>query len=297
MNRHAASLVRLVIAMLIYGTIGVCRRALPVSSAFLSMFRGLAGSLFLVIYLIVRRQGFDCGAVKRKLLPLLVSGSLIGLNWILLFESYHYTTVAIATLCYYMSPVFVMVASPLLLRKPLERRKVVSLILSLMGMLLITGIPSGTSLSSGQFLGILLGLGAAVLYAAVVLINQHLTDVRSLDRTLVQLFSAGLVMLPYTLLTGGMEGFDLTLPDWLLLLVIALVHTCIAYVLYFSSMDGLSAQSVVVISYLDPLTAVLLSALVLHEPMNAWSIVGTVLILFAAIFAELGPADMAHLRE
>lgn len=286
MNQRTSSLIRLVLSMLIYGTIGIFRRALPVSSSFLAMFRGFSGCLLLLLFFAVLRKKPNWKLVKTKALPLFLSGGIMGLNWILLFESYRYTTVAISTLCYYMSPVFVMIASPFLLHQPLERRKILSLVLSILGMLFITGIFSPGNPGSGHTLGILLGLGAAVLYAGVILINQTLGSVPSLERTIVQLFSAGIVVLPYAILTGGLTGFSLTPVHIALLLLIGIIHTALAYVLYFSSMDGLSAQTIAIISYLDPLTAVLLSAFLLHEPMDSFGVIGTVLILFAAIYAE-----------
>ncbi len=288
MNPKSSSLLRLIGSMLIYGTIGLFRRALPVSSAFLAMFRGFTGSFFLLLFLVLLHKKPDWKAVRAKVIPLLVSGGIMGLNWILLFESYRYTTVAISTLCYYMAPVFVILASPFLLHQSLERRKVISLLLSLVGMCFITGIFSLANQESGRLPGFLLGLGAAVLYACVILINQKLVSVPSFERTIVQLFSAGIVVLPYAFLTGGFSSLSLTLTSSLLLLVIGIVHTAFAYLLYFSSMDGLSAQTVAIISYLDPVTAVLLSVFLLHEPMDVLGMIGTILILFAAVYAENG---------
>ncbi len=288
MNKKQLSLFQLILSMFIFGTIGIFRRSLPVSSSFLSMYRGFAGSLFLSICRFAGKRKPDWHKVKRKIIPLLITGAMIGMNWILLFESYRYTTVAVSTLCYYMSPVFVMIASPLILRQKLERRKVICVVLSLIGMVLITGVFSASN-PGGQnkFTGVLLGLGAAVLYAVVILMNQTLSDVPSLERTILQLFSAGAAVLPYTLLTDGTAGFQAIPQHWTLFLLIGLVHTGIAYILYFSSMDGLSAQTVAVISYLDPFTAILLSALFLHEPMDLPGVVGTVLILSAAIYSEI----------
>ena len=100
MGVRTSSLIRLILSMLIYGTIGIFRKALPVSSAFLAMFRGFTGSFLLLLFLAVLRRKPDWKAIRKKALPLIVSGGIIGLNWILLFESYRYTTVAISTLCY-----------------------------------------------------------------------------------------------------------------------------------------------------------------------------------------------------
>ncbi|MBR2286673.1 MAG: EamA family transporter [Clostridia bacterium] len=291
------SLIRLISSMLIFGTISVFRRFLPVSSSFLACFRGITGSLILLLFLHLRGKHLDHACLKRHLVKLMVSGGIIGFNWILLFESYRYTTVAVSTLCYYMAPTLVMLASPLVLKTHLTPRRILCILLSFAGMLCISGLGSESTSQSTAFLGVLLGLGAAVLYASVVLINSFLHEVPSIDRTIIQLLAAGIVVAPYTALTGGFALPSLQMGDWLLLLLLAFVHTALAYLLYFSSMTHLSTQTIALLSYLDPVTAVLLSAFFLHEPMGILSIIGTVLILTAAVLGELPEKASGPMEE
>lgn len=284
MNRRS-SLFTLTLSAAIFGTIGIFRRWLPLPSGVLAMIRGFLGAASMVALLLLRRQKPAWEPVKKNLWKLVISGAMIGFNWILLFEAYRYTTVAVATLCYYMAPIIVLLVSPLLLKEKLTLRKGVCVFAALGGMVLVSGVIGGANTVSAK--GILLGLGAAALYAAVVLTNKTIRGVPAIEKTAVQLFSAGAVLVPYVLLAEEVPAGTFTLSVILLTLVVGLVHTGLAYALYFGSMDRLSAQTVALFSYIDPVVAVLLSALLLKEPMGVWEAIGTVLVIGAAAVSEL----------
>lgn len=283
---------KLTLSMIIFGTIGIFRRLIPLSSGLVAMSRGLIGVLFLLLVMRLRGDGMDRAAVRRKLLLLCLSGAAIGVNWILLFEAYNYTSVATATLCYYLAPMFVILASPLVLREKLTLRKLACVSAALLGMVFVSGVLEA---SGGAGLkGVLLGLGAAVLYASVVLMNKQLGDVPAYDRTVVQLGSSAAVLLPYVLLVEEVSIEAFTPGVIALLLVVGIVHTGIAYALYFGSLMQLKAQTAAILSYIDPVVAVLLSALVLREHMSLLSGLGAVLVLGAAVISELPNRRCAH---
>ena len=285
------SLVMLVSSMLIFGTIGVFRRFIPVPSAFLACSRGLLGGLCILLFLRLKKRKAEGTIPRRTLLGLIVSGALIGINWILLFEAYNHTTVAVATLCYYMQPTIVMLLSPLIFREKLTARKAVCAAVAILGMALVSGVVSGSGAPGGSFRGVLLGLGAAVFYSAVVIMNNMIRGVDPWRKTCIQLLSAGLVMVPYLLLTGGFDPGSLTPVTVVLLLVVGIVHTGIAYVLYFGSMDGLRVQSVAILSYIDPVSALLFSAVLLREPLSLLNVIGAVMIIGSAVVSELEKPD------
>lgn len=285
------SLVMLVSSMLIFGTIGVFRRFIPVSSAFLAFSRGLLGGLCILLFLRLKKRKAEGRLPRRALLGLIVSGALIGINWILLFEAYNHTTVAVATLCYYMQPTIVMLLSPLVFREKLTAKKAACAAVAILGMVLISGVAGGSGTQGGSFRGVLLGLGAAVFYSAVVIMNNMIAGVDPWQKTYIQLLSAGLVMVPYLLLTGGVDPASFTPLTVVLLLVVGIVHTGIAYVLYFGSMDGLRVQSVAILSYIDPVSALLFSAILLQEPLSLLNIVGSVMIIGSAVVSELETPD------
>ena len=278
---------RLLLSVVIFGTIGIFRRYLPVPSGFLAMGRGLIGALFLTLYLRLRHIRTDWALLRANAARLLLSGAAIGFNWILLFEAYRYTSVASATLCYYMAPVFVLLASPFLLHESLTVRKLLCVAGALGGMVLVSGVLGVGDAAPRDLRGILFGLGAAALYACVILLNKTLGPVGVFERTVAQLFTAGVVLLPYVLLTESVMDISFTPLVLFLFFFVGVVHTGIAYALYFGSMRALRAQSVALVSYLDPVVAVLLSALLLHESMDLSSALGAVLILLSAAVSEL----------
>ena len=278
--------------MVIFGTIGIFRRAIPLPSEVLAFARGILGSVFLLLVLRVSGRKFDLRSASKHLWLLVLTGAMIGLNWILLFEAYNYTSVAIATLCYYMQPVIVILASPLVLKEKITVRKCICAAVSVLGMVFVSGIlqPGSTGGSHG-YRGILLGLGAAALYAAVVLLNKKICGVPVYEKTILQLSSAAVVMIPYMFAAGTLKAYSLGTGQVLGLLTVGILHTGIAYALYFGAIEKIPAQTAALLSYIDPVTAVLLSAGLLHESMSVLSVIGAVLIIGSAMISELEPAD------
>ena len=274
-------------SMLIFGSIGIVRRYMPLSSAFLAFARGTLGGLFILAFMKLKRGRAAERLPARTFIGLAVTGAIMGINWILLFEAYNYTTVAVATLCYYMQPTIVMLLSPLIFKEKLTAKKAVCAAVAVIGIILVSGVTEGGDPQAGNLRGILLGLGAAVFYSGVVIRNKRISGVEAYTKTTIQLFAAGTVMIPYLILTGGSVGGDLSAATVILLIVVGLVHTGIAYVLYFGSINGLKAQSAAILSYIDPVAALLFSAVFLKEPLSLSGIIGAVLIIGSALFSEI----------
>lgn len=285
MNRAKGSFLA---AMAIFGTVGIFVRYIPLPSASVAFVRGAMGFVFLVLAMTLLVKKPDIAGIKKNLPILLLSGAAIGGNWILLFESYRYTTVATATICYYLAPVFVVLASPLVGER-LTGRKLILPAVALVGMVFVSGVLQG-GISGGK--GIAFGIGAAVLYASVMLLNRKLKSVSAYDKTVVQLGAAAVVILPYCLLSGGLGMEQMTATGYILLAVVGIIHTGFAYWLYFGAMGKLDSQSVAIFSYLDPVIAILLSTLWLREPLGWQGILGAVLILGSALCSELPAKKM-----
>ena len=286
MNQSRAKL-EMMTSMVIFGTIGLVRRSIPYSSAMIAFFRGIIATLLLLFIHLIRRQNFDKSALKANMAKLLISGAMIGFNWVLLFEAYRYTTVAVATVCYYMAPVFIMISSPFALSEKITVKKAVCIILALAGVVLVSGIlePGGMK-SQDNLRGVLFGLGAAFLYACVVTINKEIRNVNGMDRTIFQMAPAALAVLPYWLLTDSIGAIALKAEPVLMLLAAGVINTALAYDLYFASIEHLSAQSAALMSYIDPVVAIILSAVLLKEGLSAVSILGVILVLGSAIAGE-----------
>lgn len=286
MTQERKSRFALIGSMCIFGTIGILRKYINLPSSVIALVRGAVGVVFLLCLVGMTGKKPDRRAIGENLPVLLLSGVFIGFNWILLFEAYCYTSVATATLSYYMAPVLVVLASPLVLKERLTGKKLLCVAAALVGMVLVSGVFQAGFSGISELKGVALGLGAAVLYASVILLNKKLGEISAYDKTIVQLGAAAIVLLPYTLLTEDMSALTLDGLGIALLLVAGIVHTGFAYALYFGSMKDLSGQTVALYSYIDPILAVLLSAVLLREPMTAGGIVGAVMILGAAFFSE-----------
>ena len=272
-------------AMSIFGTIGIFVRYIPLPASVIAFCRAVLGLIFLLAVILLSGKKPGKAAIKANLPILIISGIAMGFNWILLFESYRYTTVATATVCYYLAPLLLLLASPLLGEK-LTFQKLLCVGVALVGLVCISGVAEGSLPQKNELIGIGFGLGAAVLYASVMFLNKKLSPMGAYDKTVLQLASAAVVILPYLLLTEDLQSLSLTGLQVVLLLVVGILHTGIAYWLYFGSMEKLSAKTISVLCYLDPVIAVLLSALLLKEPMTPVNIIGSVLILGSALYSE-----------
>lgn len=274
------------LSMAIFGTLGPFTKNIDLPSGELALYRAILAAALIIVYLLIHRQKIDFTAMKKELLLLLISGIAMGINWIFLFEAYKYTTVSVATLSYYFAPVIVTIACPFLFREKLTGKQIVCFAMSTIGLVLLIDI-GHVQTGSGHLTGILFGLGAAVFYATVVLLNKFIKNVAGIHRTLFQFFAAILVLAPYVACTGGMHLGNLDRSGWTCLLVVGLVHTGITYCMYFSCLKNLSGQEVSILSYIDPLVAVLVSVLILNEHISIPQIIGGLLILGFTLWNEI----------
>lgn len=284
-------MLRYLAAMLIFGTIGLFVRSIELPSSVIVLCRGFIGSAFLFAAGALLGRKVNWTSVRANCARLASSGVLLGLNWVLLFEAYKNATIAAATLIYYLAPIFVMALSVVFLGERLTARKCLCAAAALFGMSLVAGFWSPNAAANSTMVGLLQALGAAGFYAALILNNKFIgrtVPVDPLDSALVQLFTAALVLVPYVTAVVDLSTIH---PDALslgLTLVVAVLHTAVAYWLFFSAIPKLEAARIAVFAYVDPATAILLSILLLKEPFTLASVGGALLILGAAAALEFG---------
>lgn len=271
-----------VLSMVIFGTLGPFVRRIGVSSGELALYRAVMGAGLIGVYLLAKRKNPFSGSLRREAALLLLSGAAMGINWILLFEAYRYTTVSTATLCYYFAPVIVTALSPLLFREKLTGRQILCFVMATLGLILLTGMESG-----GSAKGVLFGLGAAGFYAAVILLNKYIRGTAGIQRTFLQFLAAIAILIPYVASTGGVTLSRLEGTGWLCLLVVGVVHTGVTYCLYFSSLKALPGQRAAILSYIDPVVAVLVSVTVLRERLTWQQALGGGMILLFTLWNAL----------
>jgi RarD protein len=249
--------------------------------------RGIVGALFLILVLLLAKKRPSFAAIKRNLVVLLLSGVAIGANWILLFESYSYTTIATSTLCYYMAPVILILLSAIFLKERVTPKKCISIVLAVIGMVFVSGVIGGEIPKGRELIGILLGLGAACFYASVTLLNKKMKDISPFDMTVVQLLAAAIVVVPYTVFAESITRESFNLKVIILLLCVGIIHTGIAYTMYFNAVKHLEAAKVAIFAYIDPIVALVLSVTVLKEPFSPFFILGAALILISAALTDV----------
>ncbi|MBS5492555.1 MAG: EamA family transporter [Sutterella wadsworthensis] len=277
----------MILSMAIFGTLGLFVRNINVASGELALYRAVMAALFLTTVFLITKRRIEWTKIRKEVPILIASGVAVGINWILLFEAYKYTTISLATLSYYFAPVLVTAICPFLFKEKLTPKQIICFVMSTLGIVLITGI--GGADGQNNLVGIMFGLGAAVFYASVILLNKFIKNVGGMDRTLLQFIAAILVLLPYVASTSGFSLGGLDTLGWSCLLVVGLVHTGITYTMYFSSLKDLPGQKVAILSYIDPLVAIAISVLVLGEAMTVTQMIGGALILGFTLWNELTP--------
>ena len=273
-------------AMLIFGTIGIIVKFIPLDASEIAFYRSILALLVISLYFIIKKEKFKFNLKKNTLILLLLSGIGIGLNWIFLFESYNYTSLSISTVCNYFAPIIVMILTPVVLKEKISLKQVICLIIAVVGLILIVGAFEFKK-DSNNLIGIILSLLAAVLYAVVILINKKINFVDGIERTFFQFLSLAIVLLPYTLFTTGFNIFKLSINNLLWLLLLGVVHTGIAYCMYFTSIKDMSGQKISILSFIDPVTSIMLAFFIFNDQLTGFQLVGALLILFATIFSEI----------
>ncbi|MCE5195926.1 MAG: DMT family transporter [Negativicutes bacterium] len=276
----------LILSMTAFGTIGLFVRNIPLTSAEIAFFRALIAAICLLLYKFISKTPLRFSEIKHDLPLLFLSGAAMGFNWVFLFEAYQYTSISLATMSYYFAPVIVTLVSPLLFHEKLTRAQLFCFMMSTLGLLLVIG-NGGFSGGSQNLKGILFGLGAALLYATVILLNKSIRRVSGIDRTLLQFLAVIFVLFPYLQLSGGIHTAALTTFGLINLLLVGILHTGITYCLYLSSLKDLQGQEAALLSYIDPLVAVLISVLFLQENSTWQQILGGLMILGFTLLNEV----------
>lgn len=294
-REHAIAKCKIIGVMAVFGTIAVFVRNIALPSGELALCRAVIAVVTLLVYQLFTKSLVRWEDIKKELPILFFSGAAMGINWILFFQAYKYTSVALATLSYYFAPVLVTAASPLLFKEQSGPRQIFCFVMSTLGLVLVIGV-SGFG-GGGDLTGIMFGLGAAVFYAIVVLCNKSIKQVTGVCRAFVQFIASAAVLLPYVVFTGGFRLGGLDAGGIVSLMIVGVGYTGIAYTIYFSALRYLTGQEASILSYIDPLAAVAVSMTLLAETVTALQIVGGAMILGFTILNELKPAAAAQQKQ
>lgn len=278
--------IKMIVTMLIFGSVGLFVKNINLSSSEIALLRGVIGCITLIAAGLLINQTIRFRTTKKNIMLLCLSGGALGFNWMFLFEAYRYTTISNATISYYFAPIFVMILAPFILKEKMTRFKVGSIIAAIIGIFFIVGIDNGDRISQHHIMGVFFGLLAAAFYASVMFINKFIRNLSDQETTIGQLAMASIVILPYVFVTEGLNVKNLDIQSLLFILIVGILHTGFAYMLYFSALKQLDGQRIALYSYIDPIFAIVLSALLLNETFTFIQAVGGTLILGATFINE-----------
>lgn len=274
----------MVLSMIIFGSIAPFVKNISLSSGEIALYRSLAALIVIGVFLLISKEKLNLKMPKRDILLVLFSGAALGFNWIFLFEAYKFTTVSLATLSYYFAPIILVALSPLLLKEKPSLLSTLCFCAATAGLVMIIGVGSGED--RGSLIGIILGLIAATLYATVIILNKFIGSVDGINRTFFQFVAAAVVLLPYVLFTGGINISNLNTGGIVSLITVGILHSGIAYCLYFSSVKSLKGAQVALLSYIDPLVAVFISFVFMKEKISLLQAIGGLIILLSTLINE-----------
>ena len=270
------------LALILFGFNGIVANHISLNSYEIVFLRTLIGSIFLASIFFCTKGKWSGIGNKKHLMYIIISGVAMGTSWMFLYEAYSEIGVSVATLAYYCGPAIVILLSPLIFRERLTIRKVLGLLCVLVGMYLVNG---NTFQQSGFSWGLICGILSAAMYAVMVIFNKKASSITGLENPVLQLIFSFVIVAVFVQIKQGLiipSLFENIIP----VLILGIINTGIGCYLYFTSIQKMPAGSVAICGYLEPWSALIFSAIFLHERLVAIQIVGAVFIIFGAMFGE-----------
>lgn len=283
---------KLILIIATFGTIGVMSHFIPLSSAGIVFYRALLGGLFIIAVNLLSKNKIHLDVMKNNIFLLILTGIGMSLNWVLQFEAFKVSSVSVGTVAYNTMPIFVIILSPFLFKNKISLKSKICVLIALIGIILVSNVLL-TGIKSSETLGVVYGLMGAFFYAFVVLLNKKLSHIETHDKIIFQFLFSALVMLIYTMINNknGLlfyENIDKNtfIVGLISLLIISFIHTGLCYVAYFNACLKLKPDTIAILTYIDPVVALLLSHFILNERLNIYQILGAILILLSTIINE-----------
>ncbi|MGE7908917.1 DMT family transporter [Lysinibacillus xylanilyticus] len=274
-----------ILSMIIFGAVGIFAKYIKLPSSEIAFWMSLIGTCFLLLIFLAKKERFTKTTILQNKWPLILSSFALCGNWIFLFRAYKETTIANAALSYYFAPVLVICLSPIVLKEKILLRKIFYVCVALVGLYFI--VQSQTTETSEHYIGIVYGLIAACFYTIVTFTNKYIRGLKEPDNTIIQLALAALFLALYLLGTKGFQVMQIDIKSISLLIALGIVHAGIGFYLFFLGMRHLEGQSIAILSYIDPLTSLLISTMIIGEKMATLQILGAILLLGATLLSEI----------
>ncbi len=272
------------IPAMLWGSIAVFIDGIPISSTQVAFYRTVLGSLSLIMIYLFSKNKMDIKAVKKNILKLVLAGGCIGANWIALFEGYRLASVSVVTVVYYLSPIIVMAVSPYLFKEKLTFEKVLGMSTAFLGLIAVSFSAGVGEVSVSGIISAFIG---AILYAIACILNKTINGISGFNVAMIELVMGAVLVFIYTFMING-ETLNYPGDRYMInLIIIGVVHTGVAYGVYMSAIQKVSMQTIAILSFAEPIFAIIFSAVILKEVMTFWQIIGAVCVIGGAMFAEL----------
>lgn len=288
-----SSYVKYIFALLLFGSNGIVASFINLSSYEIVFFRTLIGSLFLILLFFITKGKLTFYKHKKQLLYVIMSGAAMGASWIFLYEAYQQIGISIASLGYYCGPVIVMALSPIIFKEKMSFNKGIGFVIVICGLFLINGYSIG---EQRNLWGLICGFISALAYAVMVVFNKKASDIKGLENSALQLFFSFITVASFVWIKKGfiIQTDIISLP---FIFILGLCNTGLGCYFYFSSIGKLPVQTVAILGYIEPLSAVIFSVIILKEIMIFPQIIGAVLIIGGAVFGEFNCKKNSHRRN
>lgn len=271
------------ISLVIMGSQGIVASFSSLPSMHLVFTRTVIGSIVLLIVCALHKYKFKCLKNRKEAICLFLSGFSLGAGWIFLYQAYAIIGVSISTLLYYLGPMIALVLSPIIFKEKLTKAQVLGIIISFLGAVLLNGKIAG---DPTKIHGIILGILSGVSYALMLIFNKNVKTASGMENTTIQIVASFILITIFLLFNGGIH-IHIEGKEWFPVLWIGLINTCLACYFYYKTIPRLPISTIAIFSYLDPVSAVILSAVILGETLSIIQIIGVVLVIGGAAFSQL----------
>ena len=284
-TRGPAALVAAVAAA--WGAVGLFVKELTLDAAGIVTWRVALAALTVAVVALGRGRAVDLRVDRSARSGVAGAGALLALHWWLFFETIKLSSVTVGVLFAYLAPVFLAGLAPWLLRERLTLRTGLALVVAVVGVLLVVGGGDRPDLEATAC-----GLATGLSYAVLIVLAKRLRE--DLPATTVAFWEYVIVTIllaPVALAGRGLVPDSARQLGAVVVLGVALTGVCgLAYV---ALLGHLPAQTVGILSYLEPVSAALLAAAVLGEPLGPRTVLGGLLVLGAGLVVVTvpGPAS------
>lgn len=275
--KRPAGIVLIAISAASFGTLAIFGRyayAEGVDTFTLLFLRfGLAAS-FMTLILILRREPFPRGRILAQLIGMGAIG-YVGQSF-LYMTAIRYASAGLVALLLYLYPFFVAILSMTFLRETLTRAKIIALVLALTGAALTVGPVSG------QLIGALMAIAAALIYSVYIIVGAGVMKrVSPVQSSTVIFASAGAVYGLFALFNG--THFPVTNPGWLVVAGIIFISTVIPVTAFLAGLERIGPTNAAMLSTIEPIVTVFLAAWLFGEVLQPLVLIGGGLILAAVV--------------